>query len=329
MKSICLLPAALLVSLSSILPTELLVSAQDSNSTFPKRGLIYIQPGKGHGKDYNNFVGPTSPLTWYYTYSPWPTLTQWAADFVPMIHGVGDAEEGVDRIISFHNGTGSLGDNTMTHILTFNEPDGDTDSGGSDSSPRHSAQVYLETIAPLREDPYNFQVSVPATTGSPKGLEWLRDFNESCWDQNPDGGCQFDFVATHWYGDFPGLASWLGTINDLYPDLPVWLTEFAIPALDEDATKAFMNQSLPYLDDLEYLERYSWFGTFRDNNANEWTGDGVSMLNGDGGLSSLGADYMGGQDSGFEEGQGGAASTVRCSVLLLVMGISLALLGLW
>lgn len=249
-----------------------------------------------------------------------------------MIHGVDDAEEGVDRIISFHNGTGTLGQNTMRHVLTFNEPDGDTDSGGSDSSPRHSAQVYLETIAPLREDPYNFQVSVPATTGSPRGLEWLRDFNESCWDQNPDGGCQFDFVATHWYGDFAGLASWLGSVHDLYPDLPIWLTEFAIPALDADETQAFMNQSLPYLDDLEYLDRYSWFGTFRENRANEWTGDGVSMLNSDGELTSLGAEYMGGQEAGFEEGQGvdqGTASNVRCSVLLLLVGISIASMGLW
>jgi len=247
-----------------------------------------------------------------------------------MVHGVGDAEASVDRIKAFHNGSSPLGENTMTHVLSFNEPDGDTDSGGSDSSPRHSAQVYLETVAPLRRDPYNFQISLPATTGSPRGLEWLADFNESCWDQNPNGGCEFDFVATHWYGDFAGMASWLGTIHNLYPDHPIWLTEFAIPALDADETRAFMNQSLPFLDDLEYVERYSWFGTFRDNDANEWTGDGVSMLNGNGGLSSLGADYMGGQATGFREGQGAAASSARCSLLLLAVGVSLAsLTGLW
>jgi len=65
-----------------------------------------------------------------------------------MVHGVGDAEASVDRIKAFHNGSSPLGENTMTHVLSFNEPDGDTDSGGSDSSPRHSAQIYLKTVAP-------------------------------------------------------------------------------------------------------------------------------------------------------------------------------------
>ncbi|KIV92067.1 hypothetical protein PV10_06538 [Exophiala mesophila] len=312
------LKPTLTLLLSIISSISHLVQAQGSDSTYPKRGLIYID---GRSEDYDVFTSEQSPLTWYYSYSPWPTLLSWKANFAPMIHGVRDAPEAVRRIQAFVNGSQRLGANTLTHVLSFNEPDGDRASGGSDSSPEHSAEVYLEYIAPLREAPYNLKVSVPATTGSPMGLEWLRGFNESCWDQNPDKGCEFDFVATHWYGDFAGMASWLGTVHELYPDLPIWLTEFAIPQLDDDETREFMNQSLPYLDDLDYVERYSWFGTFRTNDANEWTGDGVSMLNGRGGLSDLGAEYMGGDQQGFEagqRGQGGGASSSRCSIFFLI-----------
>lgn len=316
----------LLCTISSL---STLVSAQETNTTYPKRGLIYID---GRTDDYDIFTSEQSPLTWYYSYSPWPTLSSWEVDFAPMVHGVRDAPEAVARIKSFINGSQRLGANTLTHVLSFNEPDGDRASGGSDSSPQHSAQVYLEYLAPLREAPYNLKMSLPATTGSPMGLEWLRDFNESCWDENRDAGCEFDFVATHWYGDFAGMASWLGTIHELYPDLPIWLTEFAIPQLDDDETRAFMNQSLPYLDDLDYVERYSWFGTFRDNDANEWTGDGVSMLNGRGGLSDLGAQYMGGEQQGFEagqRGQGGAASVVHSNLSLVAAAVVLCLMTLW
>jgi len=170
--------------------------------------------------------------------------------------------------------TGSEPGNRITHVLTFNEPDGDTQSGGSDSSPTHAAQAYISEILPLRSPPWNLKLSLPATTGSPRGLDWLRDFNSSCYDIWPNGGCTSDFVATHWYGDFGAMTSWLGQLHDLYPNKQIWLTEFAIPGLDADETQAFMNQSLPYLDGLGYVERYAWFGAFREDNANEWTAMG-------------------------------------------------------
>jgi hypothetical protein len=59
------------------------------------------------------------------------------------------------------------------------------------------------------------------------------------------------------------------------------------------------------LDSLDYVERYAWFGAFRSDDANEWTGDGVALFDDDGGLTELGALYMG---DGYEEGQKGEGS---------------------
>ncbi|KAH0833557.1 hypothetical protein AYO21_05235 [Fonsecaea monophora] len=315
----------MLTLLLSLVP---LLHGATTNSTSPKRGLCYIATDNS-ASDSNIFTRPNSPMTWYYNYSPWPgpsgSLTQWDTEFVPMVHSAKDAAASVDTIKSIlngsagipiagggrNNGGGGGGMNRISHVLTFNEPDGDTSSGGSDSSPEHAAKVYVDTVLPLRAAPYNLQISLPATTGSGNGLDWLRSFNTSCFKLRPAGGCPFDFVAAHWYGDFAGMASWLGTLHDLYPAKPIWMTEFAIPSADETATTSFFNESLPYLDGLAYVARYAWFGAFRSSgdDANEWTGEEVSLFDDDGRLTLLGAEYLGGEKDGFREGESASSSS--------------------
>jgi hypothetical protein len=166
------------------------------------------------------------------------------------------------------------------------------------------------------------------TTGSGNGLDWLRRFNESCFDIDSENGCPTDFITAHWYGGFEGLASWIGTLDEFYnanrsddePRLKIWITELALPQADAQATVQMMNQTLPYLDGLEYVEKYAWFGAFRTDDANEWTGDGVALFDDDGGLTELGALYMGGEGNGFSIGQKGEglAAGLRADVGLLI-----------
>jgi hypothetical protein len=103
--------------------------------------------------------------------------------------------------------------------------------------------------------------------------------------------------------------------------LKIWVTEMALPQQSEDATVQMMNQTLPYLDKLDYVERYAWFGAFRTKNANEWTGDGVALFDGNGGLTKLGALYMGNDYKVGQKGEGkdeGAASGLRVSVAMVI-----------
>lgn len=297
---------------ASILFLPLAVS-QESDST-SKRGLAYI--GDSHQGDVNLLLSPNSRISWYYTWSantvPDVNTTR---TFVPLIHGVDDASSpDVQGAISALPAT-------STHLLAFNEPDGTTSSGGSSISPSDAAKAYIDDIVPLRtSSSRSWNISHPSVTGSENGLNWLRDFNEACWDIDPDNGCPTDFVALHWYGNFEGLASWIGTMREYYtnssdsgavdPDnLKFWITEMALPQQDEDDTVAMMNQSLSYLDGLDYVESYSWFGAFRkDGGVNEWTGDNVALFDDDGGLTDAGALYLGGEEAGFEEGMKGGAS---------------------
>lgn len=124
----------------------------------------------------------------------------------------------------------------------------------------------------------------------------------------------------HWYGDFAGLASWLGTLREYYvtnsssgavdpDDMKFWFTEMALPQQSEDDTVAMMNQSMAYLDGLDYVEAYAWFGAFRKGaSADSYTGDNVALFNKKGALTDVGAMYLGGKEEGFKAGMKGSAS---------------------
>ncbi|KAF1947395.1 hypothetical protein EJ02DRAFT_88949 [Clathrospora elynae] len=277
--------------------------AQDS-----KRGFAYI--GDTHVPDNHLLTSTNSPLK--------------CLEFIPMVHGIDATKDPQTEVVI--KGLPS----SSTHLLSFNEPDGSQGSGGSSISPKDAAKAYIDYVVPFREGKSGggrkWKISHPSTTGSPNGLDWLRRFNESCYDIDSKNGCPADFVAAHWYGNFDGLKSWLGSLDEFYntnstrnEKLPIWVTEMALPQQNAQDTVGMMNQTLPYLDKLDYVERYSWFGAFRTDDANEWTGDGVALFDGHGGLTALGALYMG---NGFKVGQKGegvedAASGLRVSVGLM------------
>ena len=289
-----------------------------------KRGLAFH--GDDHESDNNLLKSNNSEIAWYYTWSLWPS--QQIGDslpFIPLIHGLDDASDS-----ELSNRLNGLPDSS-THLLTFNEPDGEKDTGGSSISPKDAAKAYIENIVPLRDAKREWSISHPSVTGSGRGLDWLRDFNESCYDID-DNGCPTDFIAVHWYGDALGLDNWLNSLREFYnetaPDAPFWITEMALPQADEDATFAMMNETLPNLDSRDDVQAYAWFGAFRTDDANEWTGKSVSLFDGDGGLTKLGAEYLGGEEKGFEEGMSQGVFTVP-SKGLLAAGLFAAVAYLW
>jgi hypothetical protein len=296
-----------------------------------KRGIAFL--GAAHDGDNQLLLTANTSISWYYTWSLNPSWKYQTLNnsvvFLPLIHGLDDATDS-----RLESRLGSL-PASSTHLLTFNEPDGTTDSGGSAISPRDAATAYLSSIAPLRTATDSrsraWKVSHPSVTGSGRGLDWLRAFIGACAELNPGTGCPTDFVAVHWYGDFAGLAGWLGTLREFYnatgnADPRFWVTEMALPQGSKEGTFAMMNSSLPYLDALQYLDGYAWFGAFRSNDANEWTGNAVSLFDDRGGLTELGALYLGGQQRGYEVGMMGLSGRhlVMPWVMCIMLVVSLA-----
>lgn len=321
-------PIWLLIHCINLLTTT---TAQQTGNP-EKRGIAYI--GTRNSADYNIFLGGQSPVTWYFNWSPYPANrpnTFGDIEFVPLLHNLGSLDDDLSQLRNLPS--------RSTHLLTFNEPDIGTDGGGSNISPSDAARAYVDQIAPLSiQNGGRWHISHPATTGTGSGLNWLRQFNESCFEFNPGKGCPIDFIATHFYGDFPALASWLGTLDQYYngnasSGLGIWITEVALPQQSAAATLVMMNTTLPYLDQLDYVDKYSWFGFFREQNANSWTGDGVSLLDDSGDLTQLGARYL--STSNFTFTQGMSASDAqsagnvvsgRESMLLLVGGLMLGII---
>lgn len=318
---------------SPLLALACMTVVHSQSTTFAsKRGYAYL--GDTHSGDEDLLLSNNSRIDWYYNWSPYP-VTGISLPFVPLIHGLSDASS-TSELDAINNLPAS-----STHLLTFNEPDGTTSSGGSSISPSDAAQSYIDNIVPLRQSSSrSWNISHPATTGSSSGLEWLQEFNASCWEIDPDNGCPTDFVALHWYGDFAGLASWIGTLRDFYvtnsssgatsDDIEFWITELALPQEDSDDTVAMLNQSLSYLDGQDYVAAYAWFGA--DRKGGDWdsyTGENVAMFSSGGKLTDVGALYLGGEAAGFEEGMGGAADSVRVSGLLTITTLVCMLLNAW
>jgi hypothetical protein len=110
---------------------------------------------------------------------------------------------------------------------------------------------------------------------SPGGREeapfgWLEEF----YNKAKAKDIRVDVIAVHWYDwgsnpvanpnptalqVFNRFKAYLTNVHNLY-GLPIWITEFnANPARSQAINAGFLALALPYLESLEYIERYCWF----------------------------------------------------------------------
>ncbi|EEA21169.1 hypothetical protein TMatcc_001170 [Talaromyces marneffei ATCC 18224] len=270
-----------------------------------KRGLVYIP--SDHPSDDQIWVADNSDLTWYYDYKDIPAAaysnrTQQEFEFVPMLWGSANSS-GFASEIKSQIATGR----NITHILTFNEPDGTSSTGGSEISPADAASIWIDDIEPLRNE--NVKIGAPSVTGSQSGLTWLSEFFSNCTSLKTN--CTVDFIPLHWYGNFQGLASYLGQVVATYPNTSIWITEYALAHADLKDTQAFFQTSAEYFDRLDYVERYSYFGSFRSSISN--VGPNATMLTQNGQLTDIGSWYLGGAATGNAPNSSSSSSSPTSS----------------
>ncbi|KAK0115732.1 hypothetical protein ONS96_014169 [Cadophora gregata f. sp. sojae] len=275
------------LSSTLILAAATAISAQTTYRTSSKRGLVFV-PSKSPKLQHDNqiWVEQGSDLTWYYNYQPEPSTayanrTQEEFEFVPMLWSTDT---------NFYNTVKGLidGGRNITHVLGYNEPDGESSTGGSSIDPTVAATNWISQIEPLRK--LGVKVGAPAVTGSPRGFVWLEDFFAACTKQGTN--CTIDFIPIHWYGDFGGLASHMGQVNASYPNVTQWITEYALNDQPLEPTQGFFNMSAEYFDRLDSVGRYSYFGSFRSDVSN--VGPNAAMLTQKGELTDIGSWYLGG-----------------------------------
>ncbi|KAK3354042.1 glycosyl hydrolase catalytic core-domain-containing protein [Lasiosphaeria hispida] len=293
-----------------VLSLALVAQAAAGPLASSKRGLVFT-PNSSSPQDNLIWASQPSDLTWYYNYQEIPSpvfdnVSQSAFEFVPMMWGKPDDISDTAFLKTVKQLVQDRGVN-ISHALAFNEPDGPAVYGGSNIDPAVAAQIWVNNFEPLRK--LGIRVGLPACTGAPAGLTWLKDFLKSCSEIVSDGGptknCTFDFVPLHWYGNFEGLASHMGEYAAAFPNKTMWLTEYNLNHQDLASTQSFYNTSAEYMDRLPLVERYSLFGAFRSDVSN--VGPNAAMLSAGGELTDIGAWYLGRPGTGVHPTSGGGA----------------------
>ncbi|RYP89287.1 hypothetical protein DL769_000121 [Monosporascus sp. CRB-8-3] len=310
-------------ALAAALP---LACAQTSS---PKRGLVFV-PDPRWPEDAAIWTSqPGSPLTWYYNYEREPStefagLPQEDFEFVPMLWGAPEDEDDA----SFRESVEAQIDagRDIRHVLAFNEPDGPQgQSGGSAVDPATAARVWIRNFEPLAER--GVKLGLPACTGGWGGIPWLQQFLGNCSELVSSGGeernCTYDFVNIHWYGNFEGLASHMGSYSAAFPNITQWITEYNFDSQDLPSTQEFFNMSSEYFDRMDSVGRYSYFGSFRSEASN--VGPNAVMLSNDGQLTDIGSWYLGGSATGVDPQSSAAAARLSpvSFVVAVVVGIVL------
>ena len=170
-------------------------------------------------------------------------------EYVPMLWGLDDS------LYWFSAASNALSGRSR-HLLSFNEPDIETQANMPPNLTAVSHIAYLNPFAGQA------RIGSPAISNSqimdpPQGITWLKDFFTAC-----DGRCAVDFVAYHWYGgELSDLVSFSNEVIEVATSQnisTVWLTEFGGAGTLADQ-EAFLQSAIAYLEGAPQIERFAYY----------------------------------------------------------------------
>ncbi|KAK8055752.1 hypothetical protein PG993_000979 [Apiospora rasikravindrae] len=294
-----ILTLSLLAALSQAAPT----TPEPRGTTGPKVGLAVSNKDL---PDLQALVTGQTRVSWYYT---WDLNTSHViqsanpgAEFLPQIgpHDL-DFSRGSDQPVLATDPAQKLRGLRKTgskRLLCFNEPNIRVADGGTWLAPDVVAKYYKHAIMPLQKD--GWQISHPVVSAGQPGLDWLSQFRTACKRLNGGADCPADFVSAHWYGPAAGLEDWTDKLHAFYQQqnggdrLKFWFTELGDPKAGQEGkgtdadNQKLLETARTVFSSKPYVEAYAWFGATRRNQANRYTGPGVSLFEDNGKLSVLG-----------------------------------------
>ncbi|PWI64991.1 hypothetical protein PCL_08350 [Purpureocillium lilacinum] len=136
-------------------------------------------------------------------------------------------------------------------MFSFNEPD---NHDQANMTPQAAAEAHMKYFNRYAG---RVKIGAPSVTnsgGAGQGIQWLQSFMKECGEK-----CPVDFCNVHWYSEaehWHTLFDHLRKAHEACRGKPIWLTEFAPVSGD---TKEFLQNVIPKLESLEYLEGYAYY----------------------------------------------------------------------
>ncbi|KAK1926149.1 hypothetical protein DB88DRAFT_480850 [Papiliotrema laurentii] len=234
------------------------------------------------------FFQEGSKLSWHWNWNKnWKSILPETskdltidAEFVAMIFAPDYLDNGVEL------------DPSVQIVMGYNEPDHNDASVAVHQSARDAAIAWTH-LAKLRET-HGVKLASPAIAGN---IPWLQEW----FAQIPDD-TRPDYLTVHIYTTtFDDFVRQVVNFWNLFR-LPIIVSEFAMhsfapgvpPPTDMQQVHDFMGQITQWLDQTDFIAKYSWFGAVRDG----YNLHGVSPLNRlmdeHGELTALGQQYVAG-----------------------------------
>ncbi|KAG8707159.1 hypothetical protein FRC09_001988 [Ceratobasidium sp. 395] len=282
----------------------------NSSTTAPlnKTGLAW----GGGDADITQYESPK--VSWYYTWGPndW-TENKNTLEYVPMFWG----PKNQDSFTTYVN-PDTIASQGIKHVLGMNEPE---QVGQSNLTATEAVQWWQTYLEPLRQ--YGVSLGSPAMSAATRSKQWLLDFAAAC---APVGGCNYDFIALHWYGvNTTKFITYLEDMHATFPDKPIWLTEFACHNFQDGGEQctypdavAFLNTTQAWLDQQDYIHRYAWFGAMKNPVINPVN----ALMDQNGVINDLGKQYIGVMAAPANPTQASASGSVKVNAGFSVIGCS-------
>jgi len=234
---------------------ERLATLADALGEIPE----YLKTGsqkKGLGNRSGSLLADLK-CKWFYNWmANFPADAPLGIEYIPMVRSGGITNPSL--ITKVADQARELG---ITELLGLNEPDAESQDNMSVENALDAWPLLMET---------GMRLGSPGCVHPDK--EWMNAFMEGVKKRD----LRVDFVCVHSYGG-PNTKSFVRRLEDvanLY-DRPLWITEFAVgdwsaktPEENRHSPKVvlrFMEEVLPMLDKLDFLERYAWFSAGQDS----------------------------------------------------------------
>ncbi|WP_258104198.1 glycosyl hydrolase [Marinoscillum sp. MHG1-6] len=154
----------------------------------------------------------------------------------------------------------------VTHIMGFNESDNCNDQSG-----QYGNLCQIDVAVPTFKNLMGTGLRLVSPSPRENGpFTWLKDFRDAALESD----VRYDVLGVHWY-DWGGnpvntpfedaqkiFNRFKNYLKNVYAEhqMPIWITEFNANAnRDKSVHLAFLELALPYLDSLDYIERYDYF----------------------------------------------------------------------